>query len=100
MDKKPKIRKKVAPYDGKSSVTLVYRKEFLESFIIGTLKLPEMFRVTNLGVLPEYFIEILELTFDYMKLKKNEAHVVYEEDDDHVMFTILPYKIKKKPKTA
>lgn len=90
-----KKRKKTKPYDGHSPVTLRYRKSFIEKFVLGEMKLPEPFNITNIGYVPEFFVEILEFTFDYMKLKKNEAHVFYDEDEKYVTFKIVPYVMEK-----
>jgi hypothetical protein len=90
-----KNKNKTKPYDGRSPITLRYRKSFVENFVLGEMKLPEPFNVMNVGNLPEYFIEILEMTFDYMKLKKNEAKVFYDEDDTYISFKIVPLMMEK-----
>ena len=90
MEKKITKRKKrkTPAYNGKP-LTLVYRKDFLEMMICGEANLPEPFN-HPVGNIPDYFVEILQITFDYMRIRKNQAKVYYDEDDDNVYFKIVP----------
>lgn len=83
-----KTRKKTRAYNGKP-LTLSYRKDFLEKMVCGETNLPEPFN-RPVGNIPDYFIDILQSTFDYMKIKKNQAKVYYDEDDYNVYFRIVP----------
>ena len=90
-----KQKRKTKPYDGRSPLTLRYRKSFIENFILGEMNLPEPFNVDNMGRVHEFFVEILEMTFDYMKLKKHEAKVFYDEDEKYISFKIVPLMMEK-----
>jgi hypothetical protein len=96
MEKKSqrKTKRRTAAYNGKP-LTLRYRKQFLEQMMCGETNLPDPFN-HPVGNIPDYFIEILQSTFDYMKLKKNQAKVYYDEDDDNVYFKIVP-NLEKTP---